>query len=286
MKILLRHRTIMLLIGAPTRWLATLALLILLSAATVRSHAQTFASGTLGFSNPQVQLSSGTLQLLGPWNASAFAQAQNSLGENDGDFNSGLSPASLTADGVVTYAMTHGQASAPGDPPDFNLSGSASGQVDIPTFTTAQALGVARGAMYNSFKIIGGIGTIDVTFTVDIAGALLAMTGPTGVLAQIETIFALSLDGTPILFRSDFLSVGTNDSASSSFAVTLSATVPLTAGGDEHTLYFEVDSEPQGITSVPEASSLVLLLPALGVLALGWSARRRIDSSDKTTIGG
>ena len=227
-------------------------------------HATAIANSAISFSNLQIAPSTGTILFLDDWSAEAFAQAQNSLGELNNQFDSSIGGAAA-ANATVTFATSADNASA------TNLTGSASSSVNIPATITAQASSVGRGTLFNLFVITGGSGDVDVNFSVDLTGSLDLLTDAFGQLAQTETIFDLELDGNPILFRDDILSIGPNAFASMPFSQKLSDTRTL----QFDTFYFilaQADSESQAI-NIPEPSTVTLMLA--GLITLTRYIRRK-----------
>lgn len=242
---------------------------------TPRSVSATaIAFSEITFSNLEISPAAGAVQLLGPWRVQAFTQAQNSRGELAPVFDPDLDgDGMVNADAMVTFAKGHGEASAPAVPPNLNVTGSANSSVNIPGTTVAQASSVGRATLFNSFTITGGTGDVQGDFSADISGLLNVFTDRFGVKAETETTFTLELDGTPVLFRHDPLSVGPNSSRSLPFSESLFATRTL----QFDTPYFllaEVDSESSA-TNIPEPGTLVLLLTGAGVLA-GYARRRTL----------
>ena len=186
----------------------------------------------------------------------------------------------MGANAAVTWADGHGTASAPASPapPDLNVTGTADSHVNIPGCVVGAAQSLGRGALYNEFMITGGTGTVNVDFSVDIAGALDVFTDECGVFAETEVIFGLELDGTPILFHNDYLYVGNNDSAILSVSESLFDTRTLEYDVP-YFLYLEVDSESAG-ANTPEPSTIALMLIGLGGLA-GFAGTRRLRKVKK-----
>ena len=227
-------------------------------------YATAIANSTIAFSNLQITPSTGTIIFLYDWTAEAFAQAQNSLGQLAQQFDSSFGGAAA-ANATVTFATSAGNASA------TNLTGSASSSVNIPGTTTAQALSVGHGTLFNFFLITDGTGDVDVNFSVDLTGNLNVFTDAFGQLAQTETIFALELEGNPILFRDDILSIGPSSSSALAFSQALQDTRTL----QFDTPYFvlaEADSESQAI-NIPEPSTVTLMLA--GLITLTRYIRRK-----------
>lgn len=243
-------------------WLCAAALGLVLSQPVA---ATAIANSSIDFANLEISPDSGTVVLLDLWTLAAFAEANNSLGEADADFDTALSPAMANAAASVAFAAASGNATALGDPPDFEVTGSAASSVNIPGCDPAAAFAKGLGTLFNSFVITGGTGTVNVDFGVDISGALKVMTDDCGVKAETETIFSLELDGNPILFRHDLLSIGPNSSQTLTFSERLATTVSLDFD-TEHFLLLQLDSESSGL--VPEPPMIALLLVGLGGLLL------------------
>jgi hypothetical protein len=159
------------------------------------AHALVIASSDIAFSSLGVAPSGGTLVLV---SASTFAQAQNSLGDLDAQFDA--SGASASASAGVTYASAQAQAAG--------LSGSASALVNLPSSIDAAANSQALSSLLATFMITGGVGPVDVSFDALVVYALAVQTDTSGVLGEAEAIFLLQVDGTPVLFFQDLLSAG------------------------------------------------------------------------------
>ena len=155
--------------------------------------ATAIANSTISFSNLQITPDSGTVVFFDLWTAETFAQAQNSFGELDQQFDSSAGGSAL-ANATVTFAAGHGDVSA------ANLTGTASSSVSIPGTTTAAASSQGQGTLFNWFPITGGTGDVQVSFSVDLTGSLNVFTHAFGQLAETETIFSLELDGTRFFF--------------------------------------------------------------------------------------
>lgn len=233
--------------------------------------ATAIANSALAFSNLQISPVSGTL--LFPWELSTFSEARNSLGELDQDFAADSSPSAVSVDSTVTWADGHGEASAANGPPDLDVTGAAGSSVNIPGSITGEAESLGRGTLVNAFMITGGAGAVEVDFSVDLVDVLLhVLTDQNGVFAETEVIFNLQLDGEPLLFFNDMLSVGPNSDITSTLNQHLTATKTL-AFDVPYSLILEIDSESRAF-NIPEPSTPVLLLTGIGLLA-GFRHKRR-----------
>jgi len=267
----------------PTRILTVLFLAVLTLTNPRPLLAQAFAKSELTFENVTIIPALGTIEFLGsPWTATAFAHADNSMGESKDAYSTQSGGIALAA-AHVTYADGAGGANA------VNLRGLATTTVDIPVCDDVAASAIGRGSLANNFILTGGTGAVNVTFSADYFGELHVRTGPCGVSAITETTFAFDLFGldamgqlilTPILFDYDILAVfGPNQqldriiprtrlSTTLSLLFTTYPMRPVVYGAN-----IESDSESWGVTTVPEPSPVAVMLLGLGVLV--WRGRNR-----------
>ena len=91
------------------------------------AHAVALAESSISFTNLQITSRdpAGTVELFSDWYMEAYAEARNSLGGLSQQFNSSTSPDTITADAAVTWAYGHGDATALGHPPDFDVQENA-----------------------------------------------------------------------------------------------------------------------------------------------------------------
>lgn len=227
-------------------------------------YASAIAFSDLMVSNLNIAAANGTLTF-SPYEATAFALAQNSLGELDASFDGPSAAAAAAA--AVTWASAQGTSGA--------AQWAAHSQVDLPGGFDASASSQAQGLWASDFVIscpTTSCGTsTQVTFSALLNGLLFVQTDATGVLATTETIFNLNLDGDAVLFHDALLSIGPNSQDSQNIAMLLSNTLTLDYG-TSYSLVLRVDSESSGITTVPEPATLTLLTLALG--AAGFRHRR------------
>jgi len=229
-------------------------------------NAMAIAASQISFSSLQIIPDSGTVVYLDSWTAEAFAQAQNSLGELDNQFDFSVGGMAM-ANAIAMFAIGHADAGA------VSLTGNASGSLNIAGSIDAQAISIGRTTLFNSFMITGGSGPVDVDFSTDLTGLLHVFTDSFGQQAFADMNLSLQLDGDTVLFHHSELSVGPNSpSMTLPVATTLNGMRTLTFD----TSYFvlvEGELDPMGIHVVPEPSTGVLFL--LGLCYVGWLATKR-----------
>lgn len=201
----------------------------------------------------------------------AFAQAQNSFGGFDQDYNSALG-AKVSSNAMVQFAA--GKALA--DP--VNLVLKSYSNVNIPNepigFVAASSQGTAD-ILNSNFMITGGTGPVNVTFDAMLKWIQSVATDIHGINASSEVVFSLAINGTQVLFLDSPLMVGSNASASiNQNPYDLKNSIMMNYDQD-YTIFIEVDSESSG-QSVPEPSTIALLIggPALA-LARQWIMAKR-----------
>jgi hypothetical protein len=218
----------------------------------------------------QILPSSGTVQFLSPFNASAFVQVADSLGGFDQQFDS-------VDDGATNVSAATALAYATAAASALDMTASAASGINIPQIEAAAGTvpGSPYGLLQGFFQIVGATGPVSVQLkaTLD-ANQSLSTTGY-GQSASSEVTFNLLLpdiSGDPVLFFDNLLEIGPNDSAANASSFTLSALVTLQPDTPYYSIA-ETDAEtPPGISHVPEPSSGPLLLT---VLLLGASLAGR-----------
>ena len=169
-------------------------------------QAESNSSASMSISNLTITPTAGTVVFDAPWTTEAFAQAQNSFGGFDQQFNSGLG--TLVQANAMTQFAT-GQALA--DPINLVLNGSATVNLNNPSgLSAASSTGISD--MYTTFRITGGTGPVNVTFSAMLNSLQSLMTTGGGILASSEVIFALTINGNVVLFRDSPLMIGANSS--------------------------------------------------------------------------
>jgi hypothetical protein len=259
----------------PTRSASTyVAPLLLLLAISMLSApplwAESDALSSLSVSSLMITPASGSVVYTDPWTATAFAQAQNSFGEFDQQFNSDINQ--VTAHALVTFAT--GRALA--DP--INLVLSSGAKVNIPNEPLGLVAASAQGTadIFNStFMITGGTGQVNVTFNAMLNSMQKVFTDVNGINASSETVFTLAVNGNIVLFRDSPLMIGSNDQKLLDFMGAAGPNSMMLNYGQDYTLLLEVDAESSG-QSMPEPSTMSLLFggPALA-LARRWLMAKR-----------
>lgn len=255
----------------PSKRFLTLLLLAGLCTWLPRPVAATaIANSNLSFSSLTITFGTGSLSLDDLWLAQAVASANNSLGESDAQFNFAFSPGTTSATAAATWATAGAAATALGDPPDLDVSGGASSNLNIPGTggIPAAAFATGIGNVSNLFTLSGS-GMVAVDFSVDISGNLNVFTDGGGLEAFAETIFNLEVDGNPVLLDDRMFDIGPSSAQAQSFSAHLTNMVLLDAGVS-HFLILQADSESRA--QAPEPASSALL--ALGLGALLWRVRR------------
>lgn len=222
------------------------------------------ADSDLAFSNLDIDAGGRTVSLLEPWTLDAFAEARNSLGELDQQSDITSSPGTAKVAAAVTHAEATGEVAALADPPAFDLGGTAASAVDLPGCGPASASAKGRGTAFSSFAIEGS-GSVTVQIAVDVSAVLEVLTDVCGVLAETETVFALEIDGTPVLFLDRLLAIGRSDHETDRVSERLTATLTLEAG-TPYFILLEADSESRAVVEVPAPSAVALLLAGLAAL--------------------
>ena len=234
-------------------------LLGLFLSASSRAYADVVVISSLNFSNLQITSSSGSIQFGGAWQATAAAQAMNSLGELNAHFDSSIGGTAM-ANVMVTFAGAQGIANA------ASLTAGAGNQVNI-TGGTFAAGSSGQAFLTNTFMITGGTDDVDVTFSAMINGMQSLMTDGAGLFAESDVVFSLELDGDPILFHASQLTGGPNTSMQQQIAQALSNTVTLQRN-TVYTISIGIDTDiPPSTNSVPEPSTVILTISGLGLMA-------------------
>ena len=242
----------------------TVSLVFLLAASTLISpplYADSTSFSYMQISDFTMTSSSGMIVFLDPWTAEAFAQAQNSLGGNNSQYNSslgGLAQASAS----VQFASAQSSADA------LNLIQMSSGGVNIPGGLIA-ASAVGQETLYNMFEITGAGGPVNVTFGVLLNSMQSLLTDSSGLFAGSEVAFTLSVDGQVVLFQDIANQIGPNGSWNYTFSGELTNTIPLYENQwYEITAFADQEDSGGGQTPEPPTIALALAGAAVGFIRL------------------
>jgi RHS repeat-associated protein len=249
--------------------LASVVGLSLFFSASQSARANISVSVTDSFGNVTIDPASGSIDFTTALQTSAFAQAganaqYSSLTPSVANATDAPAPGGLaTGAGAATLSPLSGSSSATGFIPGA-----------IPGFDTS----TGQASAYGVFEITGATGPVKVTFTTAISGELNLSADAYGVYGQGESIFSLSIDGTPELFTDTQLSVGPNQTQDLIFSQSLTNTMTLMAN-TPYWIYDQADSEAlvlNSSTPVPDsvAGPMMAGCLALSVLLLHCLRRR------------
>jgi hypothetical protein len=234
------------------------------------NRADVIVNTSLSLTGLVITPASGSVQIESPFAASAFAQAQDSLGGFAQQFNTVNNGAtSASATGTLANANTSASVTA--------LAASAFSSVDIPQIS-ASAVSSANGgpgSLVGSFEITGTSGPVSVQFAAPLVGSQSVLATGYGRSVSSETIFSLLLptvSSAPILFYDNPLNLGSSSALDAPYNNTLTASVTL----QSDTLYLliaNVDSESDGGSMTPEPS---FFLPTVLALCALFLARHRL----------
>jgi RHS repeat-associated protein len=208
------------------------------------------------FTNITINPSSGTLYYLSAFSSSAYAQAGG---------NTQLSPVAANATDVP---VPGGPATGSGTASYSLLTGSASATGFIPDGVAGFDTSAGRASLNTTFEITNTMSPVSVTFSATIMGNLSLMSDAYGVSGQGENVFTLSINGNPVLFNDQLLSIGPSQTMNGGYSTTLTDTITLTPD-TTYSLWIEADSEANvvnGTTPAPEPS--VSAMAGCGLLSL------------------
>jgi hypothetical protein len=247
-------------------------------------RANVIVNTSLSLNQFQMQASEGSIEFTSPLAsppgcnganlcATAYVEAEDSLGGYDQLFNVADNGAT-SASASTALAQANSAASAPAQ------TASASDGVNIPLIS-ASASSSAQGTLWGTFEIVGTSDNATVQFSAALTADQILATDNNGVFASSEVIFTLALSsGDTPLFLDNPLTIGSGSSIVSPYSGTLTGSSSPLLPDTAYTLVIQTDAESSGLNSgVPEPSSLILSITALGVYGLitgrkGWRRRR------------
>jgi|HubBroStandDraft_6_1064221.scaffolds.fasta_scaffold337027_2 hypothetical protein len=215
--------------------------------------------------------SSGTVVISLPVGVSTFAEAL----DTSGGFDASASNPANAADSTLADASGAGSATG------TTLTGSVTANVNLPDNFNGEAYSEGDSDLSGTFEITGAPGSVNVTFSASPSvSQSLDTTGPGGQSAYSYAIFTFTVEGVnssnPILAYVNEPSIGPGVSQIYGSPSPLTDTESLSA----NTVYYfdaSLDAESDGVSIVPEPSSLSLVLTAFGLLAvLGRRLTRKL----------
>lgn len=274
-----------------SKWCVQLVLFIGYLGCATASQAYVFASSDMQLYNLQFTSSDSNAQLTwtDDWYGQVSAFAQDTASGSRSDFNDLLGNyGSIKAEADTTYVhslakyvVSDGANVALN--PGGSIAGTTHSHLEIPDQIVAQGDGDARSNFDNFFMVtkkdptIPG-DTVDVTFSLNYIGELTGKTDEYGVYFRVALAGLMELTdldknilGYDIIY--DIHSGGSNTYFYQDYRGTLIAFARLNYD-NEYWLYSEADSEVSGANTVPEPSTLLLLLCGVG-LAASYKVLRR-----------
>ena len=242
-------------------------------------YANVVVSTTINLTQLTVAAGAGTFQVISPFNAGAFAQAQDSLGGFSQDFHT-ADDSATSASSTTALANGSGAASVPaltaGSHSGVNILGVAASA----SSTGQGALGPAFGDGQGQFQILDannpGQNPVSVSFSAMLSVNQMLQTDFNGVSASSEAIFLLllpDLSDQPFLFFDNQISIGPSDMQAFSSSPTPSDSIMLMTN-TTYTLIAEVDSESSGVNNVPEPAPAIVTGLGIAALLVGWRRNR------------
>ena len=234
---------------------------------TPLAHADIMVESTNSFGGVSIVPSSGTVSYTSALATSAYAQA--GAGTQFGNTVPSLATAAdVPAPGAL--ATGYGVAALP-------AAALAIATGYIPGTTAGYDTSEGQASASGTFQITGATGPVSVTLSAAMSGGLFLNADAYGVSGRGESIFTLSLNGTPDLFSDTLLTIGPNQTMSQNFNTTLTRTVTLMAN-TPYFLYEQSDAEVDvvnGTTAVPEPAAGPLMAAGLALLSFIGLARQR-----------
>jgi hypothetical protein len=183
-----------------------------------KTGATSYAFSQIFLTDLSITPSSGTLEFIGDWKLTTYAEAGGSW-----DFHEGLATVSPSfADSAYSHADAHASAT---HPPTVDVQSDAHSEGLIPGDIDASDYALARGTHEIKFKITGGSGPVEVEYAANLNGFLEVANDIFGIYAEAEAIFGLEQDGEVVLMEPFplLIWVYSSDSKALPFDLTLSA---------------------------------------------------------------
>lgn len=238
----------------------------LLLGASSTAYADTIVITSVSFSNLQFTPASGTA-VFTPTAASARANPQNTLGENQNIISNTFPLAQATA--AVTFANANATGNA------TNSTANANTAVSVGACScTASAF--AQASFSGTLVITGGTSSVDVIISFVPAAMGQVMTDQFGVIAEASVTYQVLLNGVAVFSQDELLNGVNGPNQTAGFqliAHETSHSFPLQFGA-VNTIEVRINSNSFGTNEVPEPATVVLLGSGLAFIT-GLIKRRR-----------
>jgi hypothetical protein len=233
--------------------------------ASSTAYADAVAIASISFTNLQFTPTAGTA-LFAPTGATARAQAANSLGENV--MNSSNTVPNATANATVTFA----NASATANTTNRTLNSASLSSVGA---CTCIASSIGEATLTGTLVVVGGTGNVDVTISGLIAALGQATTTQSGLLAEAEVLFNLTVNGVSV-FSTEFVTgvIGPNQTVQVPLSQQLAQVITVQFGA-VNTIGISVSSRTLAINEIPEPATMILLVSGLGFMTGVLKKRRK-----------
>ena len=182
-------------------------------------RANSIAQSEIELTSFELAPSAGTLTWISAsWDLRVFTEALNSLGDLDQQFQQQLG-VNIQVQSTVPHAEAQAEAKA-------LPSGKSSSLVETLGVSPLSASSTSRADFQAEFMITGVSGPVSLQILAFLQGSGSVQTDQSAV-AKTEELFAVELDGSPLIHLSKSLSLGPNDSDSFAFSQSLSASIDL-----------------------------------------------------------
>jgi hypothetical protein len=240
----------------------------LLLGASSTAYADSVAITSFTFGGITFSPATGTA-VFTPTGVSTRAQAQNNLGEFKDITTSNSFPVSQTM-ALVTFASSAITANATNLTANLNTSVSVGG-------CTCTAAAFAQGVFTGTLVILGGVGDVDVTFSVTHSATGQEVTDALGIFGFTEVAYNLLVDGRSVLSQDQMLSEIEGPNQMGGFGLGGGVShVRTLQFGTTYAIEFRLSSVAAAneVTELPEPATVVMLVSGLGFLT-GVLKRRR-----------